>query len=171
MYIAGRLRTASIPPRTLIEVASYLCPPGLFAAGVSLSPMSRTSPQMLFGRLPRIRFTASGKACRAEVLDACLAHWPHFSKLLPSWDSKGFSALHPVRTMRMWRSLRFPRCGGCAAHHSLRLLWRGQRKRREFRPYKVPIRRNLEPIKFYSRVVGFTSEIGLPVGVYRTYFQ
>src|SRR5580658_2827463 len=66
MYIAGRLRTASIPPRTLIEVASYLCPPGLFAAGVSLSPMSRTSPQMLFGRLPKIRLTASGKACRAE---------------------------------------------------------------------------------------------------------
>src|SRR5208337_287110 len=51
MYIAGRLRTASIPPRTLIEVASYLCPadgpalPVPFGAGFSLSVMDRASPQ------------------------------------------------------------------------------------------------------------------------------
>src|SRR5579863_1701404 len=38
MYIAGRLRTASRPPRTLMEVASYLCPVTL--AGVfSFSPI------------------------------------------------------------------------------------------------------------------------------------
>src|ERR1700732_1496358 len=44
MYIAGRLRTASMPPRTLMEVASYLCP-AILGAGASLSPMSGASPQ------------------------------------------------------------------------------------------------------------------------------
>ena len=35
--------------------------------------------------------TVFGKACRAEVLDACLPIGP-IARLLPSWDSKGFSA-------------------------------------------------------------------------------
>src|ERR1700677_2052417 len=45
MYIAGRLRTASSPPKTLIEVASYLCP-AAFPPAVSFSAMGRASPQM-----------------------------------------------------------------------------------------------------------------------------
>src|ERR1700730_12541885 len=44
MYIAGRLRTASIPPRTLIEVASYLWPfGGSFSAITFASPQIRTN--------------------------------------------------------------------------------------------------------------------------------
>src|ERR1700722_13050262 len=46
MYIAGRLRTASIPPKTLMEVASYLCP-AAFPPVVSFSAMGRASPQMI----------------------------------------------------------------------------------------------------------------------------
>src|SRR6202167_3443384 len=44
MYIAGRLRTASMPPKTLMDVASYLCPAPLPPAD-SFSAMSRASPQ------------------------------------------------------------------------------------------------------------------------------
>src|SRR5260370_2870929 len=40
MYIAGRRRTASSPPRTLIDFASYLWPPCGVPPTFSLSPMS-----------------------------------------------------------------------------------------------------------------------------------
>src|SRR5882762_10843522 len=40
MYIAGRKRTASSPPRTLIDFASYLWPPCGVLLTFSLSPMS-----------------------------------------------------------------------------------------------------------------------------------
>src|SRR5271154_6973606 len=72
MYIAGRLRTASIPPSTLIEVASYLCPPageagpGPLAAGDSLSPMSRASPQK----------TGAVALCSGRRSCGCARHLP-----------------------------------------------------------------------------------------------
>src|ERR1700735_2306511 len=43
MYMAGRLRTASMPPKTLMDVASYLCP--AFPPADSFSAMDRASPQ------------------------------------------------------------------------------------------------------------------------------
>src|SRR5215469_601201 len=93
MYIAGRLRTASSPPRTLIEVASYLWPPtgpvgtGPFVSGVSLSPMNRASPQTWtpsFGSADPscIHFTF-GKAAR-KWSDLCgLAHIGGPARRLP----------------------------------------------------------------------------------------
>src|SRR5215472_13946257 len=39
MYIAGRSRTASSPPSTLIDFASYLCPAPCAALTFSLSPI------------------------------------------------------------------------------------------------------------------------------------
>jgi hypothetical protein len=41
--------------------------------------------------------TALWEGGRAEVLDTCLAHWPQsLEDSSSSWDSKGFSSLHPV---------------------------------------------------------------------------
>src|SRR5271154_2629816 len=40
MYIAGRRRTASRPPSTLIDLASYLCPACGATPASSLSPMN-----------------------------------------------------------------------------------------------------------------------------------
>jgi hypothetical protein len=78
----------------------------------------------------------------------------------------------------------FPPLRGLCGAYSLRLLWRrpfalsssalgktSKRKRREFRPYKVPDRRNLERVKFYSKLGDFTSEIASLFADYRTYFQ
>src|SRR5690242_19848392 len=83
MYIAGRLRTASSPPRTLIEVASYLCP----AAGISFSAMKYVSPQVL-----RAAVVPGGawEGGRADEPETCLAHWsPPREIFRLSRDSKG----------------------------------------------------------------------------------
>src|SRR5690348_15103650 len=53
IYIAGRLRTASSPPRTLMEVASYLCPVA-FAGAFSFSP--------IFWRAPGFQIGEGGRA-------------------------------------------------------------------------------------------------------------
>src|SRR5579864_1210259 len=88
MYIAGRLRTASIPPRTLIEVASYLWP---LAAVLSFSPMNG----VLLARRQACSVARSSyvrEGSRAEELDTCLAHWPRRVHHNASWGSKGFSS-------------------------------------------------------------------------------
>src|ERR1700735_5820473 len=87
MYIAGRLRTASMPPRTLMDVASYLCPP--FPPAVSFSAMDRASPQTagsyeleIFKRLGDTR--EGGRAdvsTLAHIWRARLAHWPQLPKI------------------------------------------------------------------------------------------
>jgi hypothetical protein len=71
----------------------------------------------------------------------------------------------------MWRSLLFPRCGGCAAPYSLGLLWRGQAQKARIQAVQNAKQEESGTNKFYSRLMDFTSEIGLLVGVYRAYFQ
>ena len=104
MYIAGRLRTASRPPRTLIEVASYLCP-AAFADGVSLSPMDRASPQCvrqtatacerIHARV--VRQSCVGKAVERKCATLALPIGPALARdANSSWDSKGVSRLHPT---------------------------------------------------------------------------
>src|SRR5580698_8020860 len=66
MYIAGRLRTASIPPRTLMEVASYLWPP-VFPAAASFSAMGRASPQIACG----CNFATQHYSCGKAVARMC----------------------------------------------------------------------------------------------------
>src|SRR5712664_2760582 len=51
MYIAGRKRTASSPPRTLMDFASYLWPPCGVTATFSLSPMC-SPPRAISSREP-----------------------------------------------------------------------------------------------------------------------
>src|SRR5882762_8395018 len=76
MYIAGRRRTASSPPRTLIDFASYLWPPCGVLLTFSLSPMSspgvaiadvdlrrRTDPEP-FGASVRAQNSFSAKQAR-----------------------------------------------------------------------------------------------------------
>src|SRR3984885_4352196 len=119
MYIAGRLRTASIPPRTLMEVASYLWPP---AGEESFSAMNRASPrEMGLGRAtPRSstcnRSSILGKAVARNVLDTFPAATgaasspcplaPLARNASPSRDSKGVSGLHPVRFRVLGRTRR-----------------------------------------------------------------
>ena len=69
-----------MPPRTLIEVASYLCPRPL-AAGVSFSPMGCASPDC--------SWSCSGRRS-ADVRDTCLAHWPRSATREPGLE--GFLA-------------------------------------------------------------------------------
>src|SRR6266478_9585621 len=59
MYIAGRKRTASMPPRTLIDFASYLWPPCGAPPTFSLSPMF--SPGTATSREWLRRWTDSGQ--------------------------------------------------------------------------------------------------------------
>src|SRR6266436_1383352 len=59
MYIAGRRRTASRPPRTLIDFASYLWPPCGVPPAFSLSPMF--SPGPATSRVYLRRWTDSGQ--------------------------------------------------------------------------------------------------------------
>src|SRR5712692_4177906 len=66
MYIAGRLRTASRSPSTLMAVASYRCP-GLLPVTVSFSPMFCASPAWVQGEgLSRgsLRTLAADGKCR-----------------------------------------------------------------------------------------------------------
>src|ERR1700677_39462 len=76
MYIAGRLRTASMPPKTLMDVASYLCPAPLPPAD-SFSAMSRASPQTARSYDCKIlnAWWYTGRRSRGR-LDTYLAHWP-----------------------------------------------------------------------------------------------
>src|SRR5271170_2675730 len=68
MYIAGRLRTASMPPRTLMEVASYLWPP-VFPAAASFSAMGRASPQIASGCnfVLQLSIKAAGRRSRGSA--------------------------------------------------------------------------------------------------------
>src|SRR5256885_4072236 len=59
MYIAGRKRTASRPPRTLIDFASYLWPPCGVPTTFSFSPMF--SPGAATSRVHLRRWTNSGQ--------------------------------------------------------------------------------------------------------------
>src|SRR6266446_2745113 len=59
MYIAGRKRTASSPPRTLMDFASYLWPPCGVTAAFSLSPIF--SPGSATSRVYLRRWTDSGQ--------------------------------------------------------------------------------------------------------------
>src|SRR5579862_6305573 len=77
MYIAGRLRTASNPPNTLIDVASYLCPGA--AAVPCFSLMTWTSP--------RIFLRESEWRARRHRLCPLAPH--------ASWGSKGAFCPHP----------------------------------------------------------------------------
>src|SRR5579863_7214803 len=156
MYIAGRLRTASMPPRTLMEVASYLCPEPC-AAGRSFSAMSRASPQKVSGFVltnpglkkisgsasaslrAKISFVAqAGKAGRAELLETGLAHWPRLRPLArractrqAGWDSKGLSVPHPGSNRKLRRAaakLFTPFAGG-APDAGKALRWRNPERK------------------------------------------
>jgi hypothetical protein len=70
--------------------------------------------------------------------------------------------------MRTRQSLFFPRCGGCAALYS---LWRGQAQKARIQAVQNAKQEESGTNKFYSRLMDFTSEIGLCIGVYRAYFQ
>src|SRR5712692_1464225 len=103
MYIAGRLRTASRSPSTLIEVASYRCP-GLLPITVSFSPMLCTSPCW------RGREGCPGNACRERkgptLALPCGSGVPHPEPSGPGLcpELEGF-LLHPVRHGRTRRRL------------------------------------------------------------------
>src|ERR1700733_9248440 len=116
MYIAGRLRTASRPPRTLMEVASYLWPP---VGEESFSAMNRASPQTKASgsrAWSSIQTSIFGKAVARNVLDTFPAATgaasspcplaPLARNALPSRDSKGVSGLHPVRFRNLGRTRR-----------------------------------------------------------------
>src|ERR1700677_4743663 len=79
MYIAGRLRTASRPARTLMDVASYLCP-AAFPAAASFSAMDKASPQNAWS------YAEGGSRGK---LDTCLAIGPVRSASRSNRDSKG----------------------------------------------------------------------------------
>src|ERR1700733_14580026 len=75
MYIAGRLRTASMPPRTLMDVASYVCP-GPLAGVVSFSAIFELLLSCVngkaVGRRKSTRALPIGPASRAGLVGGSL---------------------------------------------------------------------------------------------------
>src|ERR1700689_622786 len=101
MYIAGRLRTASMPPKTLMDVASYLCPAPLPPAD-SFSAMSRASPQTARSYDCKIlnAWWYTGRRSRGR-LDTYLAHWPLHPEI-PAWTFvQGAFALARLEGLRL----------------------------------------------------------------------
>src|SRR4029077_1029739 len=98
MYIAGRRRTASSPPRTLIDFASYLWPPCGVPLTFSLSPMF--SPGPATSRVYPQRWTDSaqfGVRVRAQKLIMCearKAYLRNFPCVALPFDS-GFAGQNP----------------------------------------------------------------------------
>src|SRR5690348_1968516 len=127
MYMAGRLRTASSPPRTLIEVASYLCP----EAGISFSAMKYASPQMLHAAVVLV---IRGKAVARIRPRLALPIGPCREKFSPDLGLEGCSGFHPV-PFRIFRAdaakLHFPNQGISSNQFAARLsrcVWRDERK-------------------------------------------
>jgi hypothetical protein len=160
------LRTASRPPRTLIEVASYLCPPAGEAgppAGFaeSLSGMSRASPQTkktLGSENPERTNSFSGRRSRGKVLDtcpprrACLYHWSRSIELGRRAKTRRVlpAASRPIpnhgRTRRSRFFLPLARAFvGCdPADFGALVLAASGPAEAQFPTNKVPYRRNLE---------------------------
>src|SRR2546429_387622 len=72
MYIAGRRRTASRPPRTLIDFASYLWPPCGVPTTFSLSPI--ISPGAASAHVCSRRGTDSGQFGSARPRSKLVTH-------------------------------------------------------------------------------------------------
>src|SRR6476661_2523610 len=120
MYIAGRSRTASRPPRTLMDFASYLWPLGGVTAAFSLSPMCSPRAPIHRANRPRqldperIGVSIRGwkkivwlEARKAYLrIDPCVAL--PFDSGFPGANPKlvGF-LLHPVPRSETWRRLIF----------------------------------------------------------------
>src|SRR5580700_6629196 len=119
IYIAGRRRTASRPPRTLIDFASYLWPPCGVPPVFSLSPMfspgSATSRVYLRRRTDSRQFGVRARAQKlflSEARKACLRNAP----CVASPFDPGFAGanpklvgflLHPISRSETWRRLMF----------------------------------------------------------------
>src|SRR5712692_8702875 len=97
MYMAGRLRTASMPPNTLMDFASYLWPGATLAAVTSRSPIAFAS----------LKFALLGRKGRpqAERVDPLI---PMVFAAKNLWRRAAGFLLHPVRHWRTRRSLPVP---------------------------------------------------------------
>src|SRR5437016_181773 len=115
IYIAGRKRTASRPPRTLIDFASYLWPPCGVPTTFSFSPI--VSPGAATSRVPaaldRLQVIRSAgprsKLIFCEARKACLRIDPYVALPCDPGRASGLVGflLHPISRSETWRRLMF----------------------------------------------------------------